>query len=85
MSDEKEKNISNSNNFVETNIKVIGDKTTVCQVVQLLAYIRHAIKNSERADITVKVGRNIADGHFLFDVNGLEIPDLITQKFVDIN
>lgn len=81
-----EKNVDETNkNFVETNIKVIGDKTTVCQIVQLLAYIRHTIKNGEKTDITVKIGRNVADGHFLFDVNGLEIPDLITQKFVEIN
>lgn len=73
------------NNLTETNIKMIGDNTTLCQVVLLLSYIRHAIKNNINTDINVKIGKKIANGKFLFDVNGLEIPDMIIQDTVEIN
>ena len=34
---------TNPSKLVEINVKIIGDKTTSCQLVQLLAFIRHAI------------------------------------------
>lgn len=79
-------NIENNNqDLVETNIRIIGNKRPITQVVQLLAYIRHAIKYNIQTDIKISIGKNVANTNFLFDVNGLEIPDLITQKEVEIN
>jgi hypothetical protein len=72
-------------NLAEVNIKMIGDNTTLCQIVLLLSYIRHAIKNNLKSNIDVKIGEKIANGQLMFDVNGLEIPDMIIQDKVEIN
>ena len=74
-------------NLVEnpTNVKMIGNFDTICQIVNLLAYIRHAIKNNEQREIKVKIGSKVSDGKFMFDVNGLEISDKIAQDFIEIN
>lgn len=77
--------IASSSNLVEADVKLIGDRTTICQIVQFLAYVRHAIRNNLKAELKVKVGNNVANGQLLFDVNGLEIPDLITQDNIEIN
>lgn len=69
----------------DSDIRLIGDKMTICQVVQLLAYIRHAIKNNLQTEIKVKIGSKIANSDFMFAVNGLEIPDYITQPEAEIN
>lgn len=76
--------VTNSN-LAEADVKLIGDRTTICQIIQFLAYVRHAIRNNMKSEIKVKVGSNIANGQLLFDVNGLEIPDIITQNLVEIN
>lgn len=81
-----EKNIDLINkNLVETTVRFIGNKQTICQVVKLLAYIRHAVKNSKQTNISVNVGKHIVNTDFTFDVNDTEIPDLITQNTIDIN
>ena len=72
-------------NLAEVNIKMIGDNTTLCQIVLLLSYIRHAIKNNLKSNIDVKIGEKIANSQLMFDVNGLEIPDMIIQDKVEIN
>ena len=72
-------------NLAEVNIKMIGDNTTLCQIVLLLSYIRHAIKNNIKSNIDVRIGEKIANGQLMFDVNGLEIPDMIIQDKVEIN
>lgn len=72
-------------NLAEVNIKMIGDNTTLCQIVLLLSYIRHAIKNNIKSNIDVKICEKIANGQLMFDVNGLEIPDMIIQDKVEIN
>lgn len=65
---------SNSANLTNPNltnsvVRLIGDKFTICQVIQLLAYIRHAIKEDKPTHIDVKLCHNIANGEFIFDVN----------------
>jgi hypothetical protein len=60
-----------------TEVKMIGDFDTICQVISLLAYIRNAIKSSQKKDILVKIGHNVTNGQFMFDVNGFEISDKI--------
>lgn len=71
--------------LVETNVRFVGDKSTISQVVMLLAYIRHAVKNNLRKDINVEIGKYVANKELLFDVNGQEIDDFISQDFIEIN
>ena len=71
--------------LVESSIKVIGDKSTVCEVIQLLAYIRHAIKNKEQIKIEVNVGSKVNSDFFVFQVNEQEIKDYISQEYIEIN
>lgn len=72
-------------NLVDTQIKIIGDRRPISQTIKLLAYIRHAIKNNLKCEIKVNIGHNIMNSDFIFDVNGQEIPDFITQKTIEIN
>ena len=71
--------------IADSDVTLIGDKPTICQIVQLLAYIRHAIQNNMKTEINVKIGHKIANGTFMFAVNGLEIPDYRTQPDIEIN
>lgn len=76
---------TNQSKLVESNIKVIGDKSTVCEVVQLLAYIRYAIKNKQQIKIEVNVGSKVNSDFFGFQVNDQEIKDYIAQSYIEIN
>lgn len=71
--------------LVESHIKVIGDKSTVCQLTMLLAYIRHAIQNKEQKTIAVKIGSKVNSDFFGFQVNDQEIRDYLTQDTIEIN
>ena len=72
-------------NLVETNVRFLGDKTSISQVVQLLAYIRHALKYNDHIHIDVEIGKYVVNSPFAFDVNGQEIADLVPQKTININ
>lgn len=72
-------------NLVETTIRMLGDVTTISQVIELLAYIRHGVKNNLNTEIKVKIGKNIVNTPFAFDVNGQEIKDYILQSEIEIN
>lgn len=48
-------------NLVGPEIRMIGDKTVVRQVIKLLSYIRHAINNNMDMDINVKIGKHVAN------------------------
>ena len=74
-----------NNNLVETNVRLMGDKTVVGQVVQLLSYIRHAIRNNLKTTIEVDIANTVANVPFMLDVNGMEVPDLVTVKKVQVN
>lgn len=74
-----------NNNLVDTNVHLIGDATVVAQVVQLLAYIRHAIKNNAKVTIEVDIPNTAANVEFMMDVNGMQVPDLVTVNKVQIN
>ena len=71
--------------LVETNVRFIGDKDTISQIVLLLAYIRHAVKNNLKTDIKVSIGNNIVNKELMFDVNNQEISDYITKDILEIN
>lgn len=74
-----------NNNLVETNVRLMGDKTIVAQVVQLLSYIRHAIRNNIKTSIQVDIPITVANAQFMLDVNGIEVPDLVTIEKTQIN
>ncbi len=74
-----------NNSLVETNVRLMGDKTVVGQVVQLLAYIRHAVRNNLKTSIEVNINNTVANVPLMFDVNGIEVPDLVTVDKVQVN
>lgn len=80
-----EVNIGYNPNLVETNLRMIGDKSTIAEVVRLVAYIRHAVMNNLNKTIVVNIGENVVNTKFLFDVNSLEVQDYIAQDQISIN
>ena len=72
-------------NKVETYVKLVGSQSTNTEIVALLAYIRNLINSGMSGDITVSVGKNLANDVLYFAVNDQEIPDLIAQKTISIN
>ena len=74
-----------NNNLVETTVRLMGDKTVVAQVVQLLSYIRHAVRNNMKTTIHVDINNTVANIPFMFDANGFEVPDLVTVDRVQVN
>ena len=72
-------------NLVETDVRIIGDSQAISQVVLLLAYIRHALRNNLHTTIEVEVGKDIANVDFAFDVNQQEIKDYITKESIIIS
>ena len=86
MQFETQADLDNYNNsLVETNVRLVGDKTVVAQVVQLLSYIRHAVRNNLKTSIQVDINNTVANVPFMLDVNGLEVPDLVTVNKVQVN
>lgn len=71
--------------LTETDVHMVGDRVVIAQVVQLLAYIRHAVKNNMKTDVKVEIGGTVANSEFMFDVNGCQVPDLITQQVAKVN
>lgn len=77
--------VKNSEILAEATVKLIGDRATVCQVVQLLAFVRNAIRSGAKKTISVDLCRKVNGGKLLFDVNGMEIPDLIAPDRMEID
>lgn len=70
--------------LTETDVHMVGDGIVIAQIVQLLSYIRHAIKNNFNGEITLQFGQELANAEFNLDVNGCEIPDLIPPDKVQL-
>lgn len=83
--EEINRNIAQNLSLTDTDVHIYGDRTVIAQVIQLLSYIRHAVKNNMDTQIIVKFGKEIANAEFTFDVNGCEIPDLIPPAETEIN
>lgn len=87
--EELEREIARNNvknvTLTEADIHMFGDRMVISQVVQLMAYIRHAVKNNMQTEIKVKIGGTVANSEFMFDVNGCQVPDLITKTEAEIN
>lgn len=69
----------------EADIQMFGDKTTLTQIVLLLAYLRHHIQNKTPGEIKVSVGKHLETEAFNFSVNGEEIPQIMPQNEIEIN
>lgn len=74
-----------NNNLVDTNVHLMGDATVIAQVVQLLSYIRHALKNNVKTKIEIDMPNTVANVEFMMDVNGMQVPDLVTVSKTSIN
>jgi hypothetical protein len=83
MTPEQEQSIFQ--NKTETFIKLVGSQSTNTEIIALLAYIRNLINSGNSGEITVSVGKILANDVLNFDVNDQEIPDLIAQKTISIN
>ena len=76
---------THNNNLVETTVRFLGDRTIIAEIVQLLAYIRHGVKNNVVGDMTVTFGGTVANPSLMMDVNGFQVPDLVIQDKIQIN
>lgn len=74
-----------NSNLVDTTVHLMGDSTVIAQVVQLLSYIRHALKNNMKTKIEVDLPNTAANVEFMMDVNGMQVPDLVTVSKVQVN
>ena len=74
--------------LADAEIKMFGDRTVLAQIAQLVAYIRHAIKNDTPTEIKLSICKSdstVAGAEFMFDLNGCQVPDLVPQREVFIN
>ena len=74
--------------LADAEIKMFGDRTVLAQIAQLVAYIRHAIKNDTPTEIKLSICKSdstVAGAEFMFDLNGCQVPDLVPQPEVFIN
>ena len=81
-------NILRNVTLADAEIKMFGDRTVLAQIAQLVAYIRHAIKNDTPTEIKLSICKSdstVAGAEFMFDLNGCQVPDLVPQPEVFIN
>ena len=69
----------------DADVHMFGDKTTLMQVVLLLAYIRNHIQTKTPGDIKVSIGKHLETEAFTFSVNGHEVPQVIASPEIEIN
>lgn len=69
----------------ETEIKLVGDMSTIREIVILLSYIRNILDEGRSQDIVVSVGKNIKAEAFGMAVNNMEIPDIKSKDTATIN
>ena len=75
-----------SDNLVDAEMRMVGDKYTISQVVMLLSYIRHAIRTGEKKDIKVSIGKKKSSpDSFNFVLNYSDVDDLIPMDVAEIN
>lgn len=85
MEKQSENNQEELKSSVETDIKLIGDVAPITQIIILLTYIRHHLKNNTPGDIHISIGKHMKSGFFGMQVNGQEISDIIPQENLEIN
>lgn len=75
----------NYSQHFEADIKLFGDKTTLTQIVLLLAYLRYHIQNKIPGELKVSIGKHLETEAFSFSVNDQEVPQVIAEKELEIN
>lgn len=69
----------------DADIKIFGEKSTLTQIVFLLAFVRDMIQQKKSGDIVVSVGKHMTSDVFSFTVNDQEVPQMIAEKRLEIN
>ena len=69
----------------DVTIQLVGDKSTLTDIVFLLAYVRDMIVNKQSGEIRVNVGKHLDSEYFGFTVNGEPVAKIKAEKFIDIN
>ena len=72
-------------NPIETDLKMVGNQTTIVQIIALLSYIRNIINTSSEGEIKVSIGKNVNSNFFAFSVNNQEVADLKAKESIEIN
>ena len=83
--EQKVKEVRGYSQHFEADIHLFGEKTTLTQVVVLLAYIRDMIQNKTPGDIKISIGKNLDTDVFSFTVNDQEIAHIKATNELEIN
>ena len=83
--EDEEKDFQPLKSRYASDITMVGDLSTIREVVILLSFIRNIIDEGREADISVKVGHNIKSGSFNFALNNQEVPDIRAKEQISIN
>ena len=66
-------------------MQLVGDKSTLTEIVFLIAYIRDVILSHQPAKINLDIGQHLNSAYFGFTVNGEPVADIKAQKNISIN
>lgn len=86
--DEEEQKIKEERGYSQhfgIDVKLFGERTTLTQVVILLAFLRDLIQKKEQGEIKISVGKHLETDVFSFTVNDQEVPHVKAQKEMEIN
>lgn len=86
--DEEEQKVKEARRYsqhFEADIHLFGEKTTLTQVIVLLAYIRDMIQKKTPGDIKISIGKNLDTDVFSFTVNDQEIAHIKAKNELEIN
>lgn len=77
--------LRNTQDDVEIDLTLFGNKYTLIQVITLMSYIRNVIRSNKPRTITLEIGKNVTDRTFEFLVNDQVADNLIPKDKVEIN
>lgn len=69
----------------DADIHIFGERTTLTQIVVLLAYLRDMIQSKTPGDLKLSVGKHLDTDVFSFTVNGQEISHIKAARELEIN
>lgn len=76
--DEREKQLNRPfKQHFNATVEMFGDRSTLTQIVMLLAFIRTFIQQKQPAELKLSIGKHlVSNDEFTFSVNGQEIQQL---------
>ena len=74
-----------SRNSRESEVRLVGDRNVLIQVIMLLAYVRDAIRRNEPSEIKVEIGKSIQNGEFDFLLDNERVDDVRMAESIQIN